>query len=197
VQFNYVKKNCTKNWTECSLAQHRFPIRFVSSVCLLVRVTMVDKKQGCHLLFASHIGHNVIWREENSLTSLFQVFRIISASSSDSPPAPFSVVVLCFVLGGSKSNPVSQWQDESFLIVNRKVLLDATVCRHLFTAESLYMFRASQHLSSGVLNTVSTISGISYDTVTASSFHRPDQATVEGSSGDSIKTYTRGSRYSF
>jgi hypothetical protein len=22
-------KNCTKNWTECSLAQHRFPIRFV------------------------------------------------------------------------------------------------------------------------------------------------------------------------
>jgi len=31
-----------KNWTECSLAQHRFPIRFVSfffsSVCLLVRM---------------------------------------------------------------------------------------------------------------------------------------------------------------
>jgi hypothetical protein len=24
------KKNCTKNWTECSLAQHRFHIRFVS-----------------------------------------------------------------------------------------------------------------------------------------------------------------------
>jgi hypothetical protein len=23
-------KNCTKNWTECSLVQHRFPIRFVS-----------------------------------------------------------------------------------------------------------------------------------------------------------------------
>jgi len=30
----------------------------------------------------------------------------------------------------------------------KKVQLDATVCRHLFTARSLYMFRASQHPSS-------------------------------------------------
>jgi hypothetical protein len=51
-----VWKNCTKNWTECSLAQHRFPIRFVSffvsSVCLLVRETMVDKNKAviCCLL---------------------------------------------------------------------------------------------------------------------------------------------------
>jgi len=37
---------------------------FVSSVCLLVRTTMVDKKQGCRLLFASHISHNVIRKEE-------------------------------------------------------------------------------------------------------------------------------------
>jgi hypothetical protein len=39
-----------KNWTECSLAQHRFPIRiisfYVSSVCVLVRVTMVDKNKA-------------------------------------------------------------------------------------------------------------------------------------------------------
>jgi hypothetical protein len=36
-----------------------------SSVCLLVRVTtMVDKKQGCRLLFGSHIGLNVIRKEE-------------------------------------------------------------------------------------------------------------------------------------
>jgi hypothetical protein len=38
LQFNCVK-NCKKNWTECSLAQHRFPIRYVSflvsCVCLL------------------------------------------------------------------------------------------------------------------------------------------------------------------
>jgi len=37
---------------------------FVSSVCLLVRVTMVDKSKGCRLLFASHIGHNVIRKDE-------------------------------------------------------------------------------------------------------------------------------------
>jgi hypothetical protein len=36
---------------------------FVKSVCLLVRVTMVDKIK-CDLLFASHIGHNIIRKEE-------------------------------------------------------------------------------------------------------------------------------------
>jgi hypothetical protein len=50
-----------KNWTECSLAQRRFPISFVSffgsSVCLLVRVTMVDKNKAvvCCLLPTSAI----------------------------------------------------------------------------------------------------------------------------------------------
>ena len=56
MQFNCVK-NCTKNWTECARAQHRFPISFVSSVCLLVRVTMVDKNKAvvCCLLATSAI----------------------------------------------------------------------------------------------------------------------------------------------
>ena len=56
--------------------------------------------------------------------------------------------------------------------VNNKVQLDATVCRHLFTAQSLYMFRVSQHPSSGVLKTVSAASGIGHDTGTATSFQR-------------------------
>jgi len=72
----------------------------------------------------------------------------------------------------------------------------------------------SQHPSSGTLKTVSATSGIGHDAGTATSFHRvlirtgvsestrlahtsPDQATVEGSSGTSIMTYTRGSRYDF
>ena len=48
-----------KNWTKCSLAKHRFPTRlasfFASSVCLLVRVTMVDKNKTvvCCLLATS------------------------------------------------------------------------------------------------------------------------------------------------
>jgi len=45
---------------------------------------------------------------------------------------------------------------------NNKVLIkiqpDETVCRYLFTAESLYMFRVSQHPSSGVLKTVTAAS---------------------------------------
>ena len=40
-----------------------------------------------------------------------------------------------------------------------KIQPDATVCRYLFTAKSLYMFRVSQHRSSGVLKTVTTVSG--------------------------------------
>jgi len=54
----------------------------------------------------------------------------------------------------------------------KKVQLDAAVCRHLFTAQSLYMFRVSQHPSSGVLKTVSATSVIGHDTGTATSFHR-------------------------
>ena len=48
------------------------------------------------------------------------------------------------------------------LHVNKKVQLDATVCRHLFTAKSLYMFRVSQHPSSGALKTVTVTSGIGH-----------------------------------
>jgi len=40
-----------------------------------------------------------------------------------------------------------------------KIQPDATVCRHLFTAKSLYMFRVPQHQSSGVLKTVTATSG--------------------------------------
>ena len=53
--------------------------------------------------------------------------------------------------------------------VNKKVQLDATICRNLFTAKSLYMFRASQHPSSGVLKTVTATSGIGHNTGTATS----------------------------
>jgi len=31
---------------------------FVSSVCLLVRVTVVDKNKAVVLMFASHVSHN-------------------------------------------------------------------------------------------------------------------------------------------
>ena len=52
-----------------------------------------------------------------------------------------------------------------------KIQPDATVCRYLFTAKSLYMFRVSQHPSSGVLKTVTAASGTGHNTGTATSLH--------------------------
>jgi len=48
-----------------------------------------------------------------------------------------------------------------------KIQPDATVCRYLFTAESLYMFWVSQHPSSGVLKTVTAASGAGHNIGTA------------------------------
>jgi len=48
-----------------------------------------------------------------------------------------------------------------------KIQPDATVCRYLFTAKSLYMFRVSQHPSSGVKKTVTATSGTGHNTDTA------------------------------
>jgi len=56
-------------------------------------------------------------------------------------------------------------------VTHRKMLIkiqpDATACRYLFTAKSLYMFRVSQHPSSGVLKTVTAATGTGHNTGTA------------------------------
>jgi len=49
---------------------------------------------------------------------------------------------------------------------------DATVCRYVFTAKLLYMFRVSQHPSSGVLKTVTATSGTGHTTCTATPLQR-------------------------
>jgi len=56
VQFNCVfKKTRLKNCTLCSLAEHRFvSLFFVSSVCLLVRVTVVDKNKAVVCCFLAN-----------------------------------------------------------------------------------------------------------------------------------------------
>jgi len=53
-----------------------------------------------------------------------------------------------------------------------KIQPDATVCRYLFTAKSLYMFRVSQHPSSEVLKTVIAASGTGHNTGIATSLQR-------------------------
>jgi len=49
---------------------------------------------------------------------------------------------------------------------------DATVCRYLFTPNLLYIFRVSQHPSSGVSNTVTAASGTGHTTCTATPLQR-------------------------
>jgi len=53
-----------------------------------------------------------------------------------------------------------------------KIQPDATLCRYLFTAKSLYMFRVSRHPSSEVLKTVTATSGTGHNTGTATSIQR-------------------------
>jgi len=53
-----------------------------------------------------------------------------------------------------------------------KIQPDATVCRYLFTARLLYMFRVSQHPSSGVLKPVTAASGKGHNTGAATSLQR-------------------------
>ena len=54
-----------------------------------------------------------------------------------------------------------------------KIQPDTTVCRYLFTAKSLYMFRMSQHPSSGVLKIVIAASNTGHNIGTATSLHWP------------------------
>jgi len=53
-----------------------------------------------------------------------------------------------------------------------KIQPDATECRYLFSAKLLYMFRVSQHPSSGVLKTVTAASRTGHTTGAATSLQR-------------------------
>ena len=76
--------------------------------------------------------------------------------------------IACWVPKATNTHRHTQY----VILVNKKVQLDATVCRHVFTAKSLYVFRVSQHPSSGALKTVTATSGIGHNTGTATSFQR-------------------------
>ena len=59
------------------------------------------------------------------------------------------------------------WFVMSYIFNVDKNPTDARVSRYLFTAKLLYMFRVSQHPSSGVLKTVPAASGTGHNTCTA------------------------------
>jgi len=60
-----------------------------------------------------------------------------------------------------------------------KIQLDTTLRRYLFTAKSLYMFRVSQHPSSGVLKTVTAAFGTGHNIGTATSLQRDQIGTPD------------------
>ena len=97
-----------------------------------------------------------------------------------------------YSLKGKASYP--QTLESSTLI---KIHLDATVCRYLFTAKSLYMFRVSQHPSSGVLKTVTATSGTGHNIGISPTWPGRDLATLEGSSCTDNMTCTGGCGYRF
>ena len=53
-----------------------------------------------------------------------------------------------------------------------KIQPDSTVCRYLFNAKLLYMFRVLQHPSSGVLKTATAAYGTGHNVGTATSLQR-------------------------
>jgi len=71
---------------------------------------------------------------------------------------------MCFAFRLTKTKIEAHANDISMLI---KIQPYATVSRYLFTAKSLYMFRVSQHPSSGILRTVTAASGTGHNTGTA------------------------------
>ena len=105
----------------------------------------------------------------------------VRCMSSDSPTVTLTlpnvlqlvINVPCVYLGHGHLWTKCPYVNGSCIVnVNKKVQLDATICRHLFTGKSLYMFRASQHPSSGALKTVTATSGIGHNTGTDTSFQR-------------------------
>jgi len=122
-------------------------------VCVLLHTA-----RECCPHFAVTLNKNILlWRKNRLIRTTLWIYEHIR----ESPPAKLKL--------------------KKMLLNVNKNPTDATVCRYLFTAKLLYMFRVSQHPSSGVLKTVL----------------RPDQTTLEGSSGTSSMTCTGGCGYSF
>ena len=86
----------------------------------------------------------------------------------------------------------------SSMIKNKKYLRFSLDSPSYFTAKSLYVFRVSQHPSSGALKTVTAASGTGHNIGTAISLQHGQIGTaLEGSSCTDIMTCTGNCGYSF
>jgi hypothetical protein len=68
--------------------------------------------------------------------------------------------------------PKMHYVEDYLISMLIKIQPDATVCRYLFTAKSLYMFRVSQHPSSSVLKLVTAATGTGHNIGKATSLQR-------------------------
>jgi len=93
-----------------------------------------------------NLGHTVLLLSLWSILSLSSYLLLV-----------FPIKTVNAVLA-SPISPMPKSQT-SLILMLIKVQPDATVCRYLFTAKSLYMFRVSQHPSSGILKPVTAASG--------------------------------------
>ena len=84
---------------------------------------------------------------------------------------------------------VPKRRDHFLLLI--KIQPDATVCRYLFTAKSLYMFQVSQHESSRLLKTVTAASGTGHNISTGTSLQQLLSSSV-ARLGQSQSGHTEG-----
>ena len=84
----------------------------------------------------------------------------------------------------------------NYCVCVNNIQQDATVCRHLFTAKPLYMFRCIWHPSSGVHQTVTAASGTGHSVRATTFLQRGLQVTLEEGCCSDTMTCTRGCCYS-
>ena len=122
------------------------------------------------------------WQQDNSLNT--QTYystatkHIVKAIISPCNLKTWQAVVTVVQSYTCSQSQLMSWQklqsNTAIILKNsefnvNKTPTDATVCRYLFTAKLLYMFRVSQHPSSGVLKTVPVASSTGHTTCTATS----------------------------
>ena len=137
---------------------------FSNSGNLLVAITPAHWVPYNHKIHINHINHNSFCRLHK-----VQHWKMRWFSSHQA---------LVCSLRVSQHTPVFFRKKVNWMLI--KIQSDAAVCRYLFTAKSFYVFRVSQHPSSGVLNTVTAASGTGHDTGKATSLQRGPTGHVGG-----------------
>ena len=165
--------HCIGGWVgpRASLYRCRKSLMSTNSSCHTVHRHRSFTLSACHS-YRLHLLILLVSTQQNSWTFHFHPCHCLFRQLSCSLQADSSVQHTTWV------TPASSKQIKRFFFFKlvvpciviqffNKKPTDATLCRYLFTAKLLYMFRVSQHPSSGVLKTVPAASGTGHTTCTA------------------------------